>query len=348
MGIQIVPKLENIVDHNYNPITKSITESVDRWSGLPISLIGRINILKMNILPKLLYLFQNIPLPPPIGFFSKLDKLFRNFIWNNRRPRLRLSLLYLPYDRGGLRCPNMLWYYWAAQLRTIMFYYTEEGSPTWRNIEADSLKLPLPTHIYSDSIKKLKRSTTNPIVRNMIQVWQDVRKYLLDFISISRFSPIWGNVWFTPGRADGGFKLWAEKGIKQVKDVYNTKSGDMLSFEELVAKYNLPCTHFFKVLQLRNFIRSKQAESLALPPLSILEKALIRNPFGRGIISELYNLLVDFSPDSSESRFNAWNSDLQGELTMEQWNTACEEAQCQTSNTRLKLLQYNWLMRVYI
>ena len=93
LGIKIVSKLKNIVSANYVPLFEGISNSIERWSSLPISLIGRINILKMNVLPKLLYLFQNIPLPPPKHFFLTVNKLFTNFIWNNRRPRLRLSLL---------------------------------------------------------------------------------------------------------------------------------------------------------------------------------------------------------------------------------------------------------------
>ncbi len=96
-----MPRLENIVDANYEPLMIEI-ESIDRWMSLPVSIIGRINILKMNILPKLLYLFQNIPLPPPSDLFSKIKSMFVRFIWNNRRARLRLSLLYLPFERGGL------------------------------------------------------------------------------------------------------------------------------------------------------------------------------------------------------------------------------------------------------
>ena len=66
------------------------------------------------------------------------------------------------------------------------------------------------------------------------------------------------------------------------------------------------------------------------------------------MISELYKLLVTFSTDSSAAKLNAWRSDLQEELTMEQWSKACKLAQTQTGNTRLKMLQLNWLMRVHI
>lgn len=67
LGIQIVPLLNNIVEINYRPVVQEISNSLDRWASLPMSLIGKINTLKMNVLPKLLYsyLFQNLPLPPP-------------------------------------------------------------------------------------------------------------------------------------------------------------------------------------------------------------------------------------------------------------------------------------------
>ena len=50
LGIRITPKINDLVEANYNP--ESVSESINRWSMLPISMIGRINILKMNVLPK--------------------------------------------------------------------------------------------------------------------------------------------------------------------------------------------------------------------------------------------------------------------------------------------------------
>lgn len=74
LGIHIVPDVGRIVQTNYDPTFESIYKSIERWSNMPISLIGRINILKMNVLPKLLHLFQNIPLPLPLSDFTKLRK----------------------------------------------------------------------------------------------------------------------------------------------------------------------------------------------------------------------------------------------------------------------------------
>ncbi len=222
----------------------------------------------MNILPKLLYLFQNIPLPPPSDFFSKIKTMFVRFIWNNRRARLRLSLLYLPFDRGGLKCPNLLWYYWAAQLRSIMFYFSSSVSPHWTEMESHNLTLPLPSYIYSDTVKKLRKQTKNPIVRHMLKIWYDVQNYLKDSHSLSQYSPIWGNQFFVPGRADATFKLWESKGLTMIQDLYLTNSDIMMSFEELRLKFSLNRKKKFKYLQLRSFVKANQDNNLNRPPQS--------------------------------------------------------------------------------
>lgn len=57
--------MNKIAQINYDPILEATTSSTERWTSSPISMICRINILKMNILPKFLFLFQNIPYPLP-------------------------------------------------------------------------------------------------------------------------------------------------------------------------------------------------------------------------------------------------------------------------------------------
>ncbi len=190
LGIKITPTVNEIVAANYKPISDSITGLLNRWTKLPISLIGRVNILKISILPKLLYLFQSIPLPPQSSFFVLMKKTFTNFIWNNKRPLLRLSLLYLPYDRGGLNLPNLKWYYWAAQIRAAMFYFEKDYPPTWVSMEAHSIPIPLNLYLYSADAKKLIKGTKNPYTRNTLTVWFEALAHLGELPQLSRSSPV--------------------------------------------------------------------------------------------------------------------------------------------------------------
>ena len=347
LGITISNKIEDIIKVNYNSIISSMSNKLDSWSKFSFSQIGRINLIKMNILPQILYLFQNIPLPPPPTFFSCMRRMFNRFIWMNRPPRLRLSLLYLPFDRGGLQCPNLQWYYWAAQFKTLMFYFSS-NSPPWKDLESSSVALPFPQYLYSDNMKNLKKRTSNPIVKNMIQTFYEAHYFLNIDITVSCNSPIWGNNLFAPGRADGGFKIWANQGLKQIKDMFNSESGILKTFQEIMQEYNLPSKHFFKYLQVKNFIRTILGQSMATPQTSTLERFLLKNPFQKGLITKLYRIFCNHSPENSKSYLKAWKADIKSGISDEEWLKACKMIHYQTANSYLILLQYKWLMRVYL
>lgn len=347
LGVKISPTVKDIVPNNYNNLTDKVTQLLNRWNKLPISMIGRINILKMTILPKYLYFFQSIPLAPPSSLFKSLRKLFSDFIWNNKRPRIRLSLLHLPYDRGGLNVPNLEWYYWAAQIRAGMFYFERNHPPAWVLIETHQISIPPNLYMYSANKRKLSKNTKNPFLRNTLTVWHTSLAYLGEVAEISQFSPIYGNNEFVPGRADSGFKIWAAQGIAKVADLYDD-SGTLMTFEDLKSKYDIPTKHFFKYLQLRSFIFSRRKNSLALPSLSSLEDCTLRLLHSRGQISFLYKLFVDTSKESSSHCLQAWRTDLNVDITDQEWSQACLLAQTQSINTNSKLLQFKWLSRLYI
>ena len=345
LGIEITPDLNKTVSTNYNPLVNEVTEMLNRWTNLPISMIGRIHVIKMSILPKFLYYFQTLPLALPISFFDNLNKLFSQFIWNNRKARLRYKLLYLPYDRGGLQLPNLRWYYMAAQLASATHYFSTKSPPTWVNIEQQSIPdLPIYSYLYSANLKTLKKQTKNPFLRNTIDM-HTAHKHVEEPITLSQFTPLWSNDQFTPGKNDGGFKIWKMKGIQIIKDLYD--NGMLLTFQSLCDRYQTPSKHFFKYLQLKSFMSSKSSDIMNIPKLSLIEE-IIRKNGEKGLLSKYYNLILSHSKESSSDKLNAWRVDIPEEIDESEWNEACLKAQKQSINTRLKLLQYKWLTRVYI
>lgn len=135
LGVYLTTSYSSLYGANFPRLYTELRKLMEKWNKLLISLLGRISAAKMIVLPKLLYLFETLPIPIPTRDLKGLQADIMRFIWAHKRHRIPKSVLLTGRARGGLAAPDIVKYYWAAQLRRIPAWSSLYAYSRWMEIE---------------------------------------------------------------------------------------------------------------------------------------------------------------------------------------------------------------------
>lgn len=227
LDIMITTQISQLFNQNYGRLITQIKSDLTRWEILPLSLIGRIETVGMNILPRLSYLFQSLPIRITASNFRMLDKIISAFIWQKRKPRIRQKLLLSPKEKGGLSLPRLKLYYWSAQLRSMLEWLVQDEETNWIGLENHACPLvPLETMPFMEQKKWRELNIENEWIICTHRIWSLVRKKICAPLTISRAVKIALLIVerlliFLPNKLDAGFQIWAKKGLITINQMFD-------------------------------------------------------------------------------------------------------------------------------
>lgn len=139
-------------------------------------------------------------------------------------------MLQRPRTMGGMALPNFMFYYWAANIRAMLYWVNNDVTvPVWSVLEGASVRSTSLSALLCAKLpfaQPISHFTSNPIIK----IWNQFRRSF-SLKDIPQAAPIAKNHMFTPSMMDDTFDVWSRKDLISLSDLY--VDGTFASFKQI-------------------------------------------------------------------------------------------------------------------
>ena len=301
----------------------------------------------MNVLPRLLYLFQSLPIEIPRKQFDNWNRMISRFIWKGRKPRVRFKTLQLPKDEGGMSLPCLEDYYKAAQLRYLVCWCNLYYEAKWKDIELTQLDIPLQALLGDKTLMRMHLGKLSPWTKVPLNIWfaecksQKIEREMRILRWVAHDTD------FAPARLDFRFKQWRiHYGIASYCLI--SSGTDLKDFQYFLDKHQLGKQDFYRYLQLRHhFDKDIKVERMESDIINVI-MAAYKGESTKGLISILYSSLQSVKKHSTSYVKAKWEKDANITLEEDDWLNICSVMSSTSSSGLWREYAWKNIIRFFI
>ena len=131
LGITFTVDLKDITDNNILNKINSINIELNQWSKRDLTPFGKITVIKLLCLSKIVHILISLPSPSP-KILNELNKLFYNFLWSGKPDKIKRTVSKMKIDKGGIGMIDVNFFDKALKLTWVRRYFNSSSS--WKNL----------------------------------------------------------------------------------------------------------------------------------------------------------------------------------------------------------------------
>ena len=352
LGINFSTNLDEINDLNFRDKITHIHKIVKLYQWRNLSMAGRITIVKMHILPKLVHLLAVLPTPKQ-EYLQEINTVLSQFVWNKKRPKIQMNTLVQDYKMGGQKMLHLDTFCKASKLSWINKIYKSSDTTSWKSVAIEVFQekfLPMVFEGSIERIKLMKNKMNNMFWKEVLETWLFYRAKTENNNQNEQIpnTVMWNSNLIRNDNLLRRRNEFMEKGLTYFKNLFNYETKEFRSRQNLKDNFNINITAFDYMCLLQSIPkRHKLAiKTYSSPATPNQFGNLVKDLCSRTkICNYTYNVLIKQLPHEIKS-LQKWEVILSKPIDEQEWQSTFMLPKTITLDSQLQIFQYKIVHRI--